>query len=98
MRFFRVQAVLSGRVPSTTPQQAVTTRCRQARKVHILSRDVPLAIEASLRANGPKRTETQRFITNRHDRFLFRVSQLQAAVPTRNVVSTALIEVALDVE
>ena len=49
-------------------------------KIHILPRDVPLAIEASLRANGPKRTETQRFITDRYDRFLFRVSQLQAAV------------------
>ena len=49
-------------------------------KVHILPRDVPVAIEASLRANGPKRTETQRFITDRFDRFLFTVSQLQAAV------------------
>ena len=49
-------------------------------KVHILPRDVPVAIEASLRANGPQRTETQRFITDRFDRFLFRVSQLQAAV------------------
>jgi hypothetical protein len=39
-----------------------------------------VAIEASLRANGPKRTETQRFITDRFDRFLFQVSQLQAAV------------------
>ena len=49
-------------------------------KVHILPRDVPVAIEASLRANGPQRTETQRFITDRFDRFLFTVSQLQAAV------------------
>jgi hypothetical protein len=49
-------------------------------KVHILPRDVPLAIEASLRADGPKRTETQRFITDRYDRFFFRVSQLQSAV------------------
>jgi hypothetical protein len=49
-------------------------------KVHILPRDVPVAIEAALRANGPKRTETQRFITDRYDRFFFRVSQLQAAV------------------
>ena len=48
--------------------------------VRILPRDVPVAIEASLRANGPKRTETQRFITDRYDRFLFQVSQLQAAV------------------
>ena len=28
--------------------------------VRILQRDVPAAIEAALRANGPKRTETQR--------------------------------------
>ncbi len=49
-------------------------------KVRILPRDVPVAIEAALRANGPKRTETQRFITDRYDRFLFQVSQLQAAV------------------
>ena len=41
-------------------------------RVRILPRDVPVAIEASLRANGPKRTETQRFITDRYDRFLFR--------------------------
>ena len=50
------------------------------KRVHILPVDVPVAIEASLRADGPKRTETQRFITDRFDRFLFRVSQLQAAV------------------
>ena len=37
-------------------------------------------IEAALRKDGPKRTETQRFITDRFDRFLFQVSQLQAAV------------------
>jgi hypothetical protein len=49
-------------------------------KVHILPRDVPVAIEAALRATGSQRTETQRFITDRYDRFLFRVSQLQAAV------------------
>jgi hypothetical protein len=48
--------------------------------VRILPHDVPVAIEASLRANGPRRTETQRFITDRYDRFLFQVSQLQAAV------------------
>jgi len=52
----------------------------QGTRVHILPRDVPVAIKASLRANGPKRTETQRFITDRYDRFLFRVNQLQAAV------------------
>ncbi len=49
-------------------------------KVRILPSDVPAAIEASLRTNGPERTETQRFITDRLDRFLFLVSQLQAAV------------------
>jgi hypothetical protein len=49
-------------------------------KVHILPRDVPVAIEASLRTDGPRRTETQRFITDQFDRFLFQVSQLQAAV------------------
>ena len=49
-------------------------------KVHILPRDVPVAIEAALRTNGPKRTETQRFITDRYDLFLFQVSQLQGAV------------------
>ena len=49
-------------------------------KVRILPSDVPVAIEASLRKDGPPRTETQRFITDRFDRFLFQVSQLQAAV------------------
>ena len=48
--------------------------------VRILPTDVPAAIEASLRKNGRKRTETQRFITDRYDRFLFEVSQLQSAV------------------
>jgi hypothetical protein len=48
--------------------------------VRILPKDVPVAIEAALRAKGSQRTETQRFITDRYDRFLFRVSQLQAAV------------------
>ena len=48
--------------------------------VHILPADIPVAIEASLRTNGRKRTETQRFITDRYDRFLFDVSQLQSAV------------------
>jgi len=48
--------------------------------VRILPTDVPMAIEASLRKNGRKRTETQRFITDRYDRFLFEVSQLQSAV------------------
>ena len=49
-------------------------------KVRILPQDVPVAIEAALRANGRKRTETQRFITDRYDRFLFQVGQLQGAV------------------
>ena len=48
--------------------------------VRILPRDVPVAIEAALRTNGRQRTETQRFITDRYDLFLFQVSQLQAAV------------------
>ena len=48
--------------------------------VRIFPRDVPLAIDAALRPNEPNRTETQRFITDRYDRFLFEVSQLQAAV------------------
>ena len=49
-------------------------------KVRIVPRDVPVAIEAALRVNGPRRTETQRFITDRFDRFLFQVSQLHSAV------------------
>jgi len=49
-------------------------------RVRILPTDVPVAIQAALRADSPKRSETQRFITDRYDRFLFRVSQLQAAV------------------
>ena len=48
-------------------------------KVHILPRDVP-GHRSSLRSERAQRTETQRFITDRYDRFLFRVSQLQAAV------------------
>jgi hypothetical protein len=48
--------------------------------VRILPKDVPVAIDAALRTNGRQRTETQRFITDRYDRFLFDVSQLQAAV------------------
>ena len=48
--------------------------------VRILPKDVPVAIEAALRKSGRQRTETQRFITDRYDRFLFGVSQLQAAV------------------
>lgn len=49
-------------------------------KVRILPHDVPVAIEAALRAGGRQRTETQRFITDRYDRLLFQVSQLQGAV------------------
>jgi len=48
--------------------------------VRILPKDVPVAIEAALHAKGSQRTETQRFITDRYDRFLFQVSQVQAAV------------------
>ena len=49
-------------------------------KVRILPQDVPVAIEASLGANGRKRTDTQRFITDRYDRLLFEIGQLQGAV------------------
>ena len=49
-------------------------------KVRILPTDVGPALEAALRAEGPRRTETQRFIGDRYDRFLFLVSQLQSAV------------------
>ena len=48
--------------------------------IRIVPTDVPVAIGAALRANGRKRTETQRFITDRYDLFLFQVSQLQGAV------------------
>ena len=48
--------------------------------VRILPGDVGPALEAALRTEGPKRTETQRFIGDRYDRFLFLVGQLQAAV------------------
>ena len=48
--------------------------------VRILPKDVPVAIEAAMRTKGGQRTEVQRFITDRYDRFLFEVSQLQAAV------------------
>ena len=46
--------------------------------VRILPRRCSCGHRAALRANGPKRTETQRFITDRFDCFLFEVSQLQA--------------------
>jgi hypothetical protein len=49
-------------------------------KVRILPSEVAPALEAALQTNGPKRTETQRFIGDRYDRFFFLVSQLQAAV------------------
>ena len=57
-----------------------TYRVAPGTRVRILPRDVPEAIEASLRFKGRQRTETQRFITDRFDRFLFVVSQLQIAV------------------
>ena len=47
---------------------------------HIFPRDVPAAIDSSLRAKARPRTEAQRFIIDRFDRFLFLVSQLQSAV------------------
>jgi hypothetical protein len=47
---------------------------------HILPRNVPPAIEASLRANGPTRTETQRFITDRFWPLSVPSESLQAAV------------------
>src|SRR5688572_16069224 len=49
-------------------------------RVRILPRDVTAAIDAALHAKGSERTATQRFITDRYDRFFFKVSQLQAAV------------------
>jgi hypothetical protein len=49
-------------------------------KARILPTDVAPALEAALKTNGPKRTDAQRFIGDRYDRFLFVVSQLQAAV------------------
>jgi hypothetical protein len=49
-------------------------------QVHILPSDVAPALLAALQTTGPKRTEMQRFIGDRYDRFFFLVSQLQAAV------------------
>ena len=49
--------------------------------VRIFPRDVPLAIEAALRPNEPNRTETQRFITDRYDRFLFRGESVASGSP-----------------
>ncbi|HEY8172963.1 MAG TPA: hypothetical protein VIH21_07730 [Dehalococcoidia bacterium] len=49
-------------------------------KVRILPTDVAPALEAALQTDGAKRTETQRFIGDRYDRFFFTVSQLQAAI------------------
>jgi hypothetical protein len=49
-------------------------------KVRILPSDVAPALEAALQTKGPKRTDAQRFIGDRFDRFFFLVSQLQAAV------------------
>jgi hypothetical protein len=53
---------------------------RPGTKARILPADVAPAFEAALNTHGPQRTETQRFIGDRYDRFLFLVSQLQAAV------------------
>jgi hypothetical protein len=49
-------------------------------RVRILPTEVPPALEASIRKGARQRTETQRFIGDRYDRFFFVVSQLQAAV------------------
>ena len=49
-------------------------------KVRILPSEVEPALQAALQTNGPKRTETQRFIGDRYDRFLFLVSQMQTAI------------------
>jgi hypothetical protein len=49
-------------------------------KARILPAEVAPALEAALKTNGPKRTDTQRFIGDRYDRFFFLVSQLQSAV------------------
>ena len=46
-------------------------------KVRILPADVAPALEAALKTHGAQRTETQRFIGDRYDRFLFLVSQLR---------------------
>jgi hypothetical protein len=48
--------------------------------VRILPTDVVPALEAALQTTGPKRTETQRFIGDRYDRFFFLVSQLQTSI------------------
>ena len=48
-------------------------------KVRIVPADVAPALEVALQTKGLKRTETQRFIGDRYDRFLFLVSQLQSA-------------------
>ena len=61
-------------------EEGRTYESRPGTRVRILPPDVPEAIEASLRVKGRQRTETQRFITDRFDRFLFVVSQLQIAV------------------
>jgi len=61
-------------------QEGRTFEIAPGTKVRILPADVAPALEASLRTDGPKRTETQRFIGDRYDRFFFLVSQLQAAV------------------
>ena len=61
-------------------EEGRTYEIAPGKTVLILPRDVPVAIQSALQANGPQRTETQRFITDRFDRFLFQVSQLQSAV------------------
>ena len=48
--------------------------------VRILPADVAPALDAALQEHDRRRTDTQRFIGDRYDRFFFLVSQLQAAV------------------
>ena len=64
----------------STGRKAASTRSPRARRCGFCQRMSRPALEAALRTDGPKRTETQRFIGDRYDRFLFLVSQLQAAV------------------
>ncbi len=48
--------------------------------MRILPTEVAPALQAALQTDGPRRTETQRFIGDRYDRFFFLVSQLQTSI------------------
>jgi hypothetical protein len=61
-------------------QEGRTYEIAPGTRVHILPSEVAPALEASIGTAGRQRTETQRFIGDRYDRFFFMVSQLQAAV------------------